>query len=118
MEDIEEVGKGSNQCGTCKLAQEIPEIPFYGPMTKTDLVQGKTYRWCSCGLSKKQPFCDNSHIGTKFKPISFVPKPQTINLICACKYTTSPPYCDGTHAVIPVPVDRPPCRCVKLEEEK
>lgn len=24
-----------------------------------------------CSLRCKQPFCDNSHIGTKFKPIVF-----------------------------------------------
>ena len=23
--------------------------------------EGKTYYWCQCGLSKKQPFCDGSH---------------------------------------------------------
>ena len=27
---------------------------------------GKTYAWCSCGLSKNQPFCDGSHKGTGF----------------------------------------------------
>jgi CDGSH-type Zn-finger protein len=24
---------------------------------------GKTYCWCSCGKSAKQPFCDGSHTG-------------------------------------------------------
>ena len=23
--------------------------------------QGKSYYWCSCGKSSKQPFCDGSH---------------------------------------------------------
>jgi len=23
--------------------------------------KGKTYFWCACGLSQKQPFCDGSH---------------------------------------------------------
>jgi CDGSH-type Zn-finger protein len=22
---------------------------------------GKTYAWCTCGLSEKQPFCDGKH---------------------------------------------------------
>ncbi|MFN5180632.1 MAG: CDGSH iron-sulfur domain-containing protein, partial [Bacteroidota bacterium] len=22
---------------------------------------GKTYAWCTCGLSEKQPFCDGRH---------------------------------------------------------
>ena len=34
-------------------------------------VYPKTYFWCSCGLSAKQPFCDNSHSGSLFKPIKF-----------------------------------------------
>ena len=26
-----------------------------------DVEQGKSYYWCSCGKSSKQPFCDGSH---------------------------------------------------------
>ena len=26
------------------------------------LEAGKTYAWCACGLSQKQPFCDGSHL--------------------------------------------------------
>ena len=33
-----------------------------------DVIEGKNYAWCSCGLSKNQPFCDNSHKGSEFKP--------------------------------------------------
>ena len=36
-----------------------------------DVVEGKNYAWCSCGLSKKQPFCDNSHKGSEFKPLIY-----------------------------------------------
>jgi CDGSH-type Zn-finger protein len=35
------------------------------------LEAGKTYAWCACGLSQKQPFCDGSHKPTEFKPIVF-----------------------------------------------
>ena len=28
---------------------------------KAKVEKDKTYFWCSCGLSKKQPFCDGSH---------------------------------------------------------
>ena len=31
-----------------------------------DVEQGKSYYWCSCGKSSKQPFCDGSHKGTEF----------------------------------------------------
>lgn len=31
-----------------------------GPID-VELKKGKSYAWCACGLSKKQPFCDGSH---------------------------------------------------------
>jgi len=31
-----------------------------------DVVEGKSYFWCTCGKSSKQPFCDGSHKGTEF----------------------------------------------------
>ena len=31
----------------------------------------KSYYWCSCGKSSKQPFCDGSHKGTKFNPLVY-----------------------------------------------
>ena len=36
-----------------------------------DVEQGKSYYWCSCGKSSKQPFCDGSHKGTEFKPFVY-----------------------------------------------
>lgn len=61
------------------------------------LVEGRRYSWCSCGLSKNQPFCDNSHVGTGFKPFLFKAHETDEELLCACKRTKSPPYCDGSH---------------------
>ena len=61
------------------------------------LVEGQRYRWCSCGLSKNQPFCDNSHVGTSFRPLIFKAQETDEELLCACKRTKSPPYCDGSH---------------------
>ena len=26
-----------------------------------NVLEGKTYYWCTCGISAKQPFCDGSH---------------------------------------------------------
>ena len=26
-----------------------------------DVIEGKSYFWCTCGKSVKQPFCDGSH---------------------------------------------------------
>jgi len=63
---------------------------------KVDLEAGQ-YWWCSCGLSKKQPFCDGSHKGTSFTPQMFkLDEPQTLWL-CACKKTSKAPNCDGSH---------------------
>ena len=28
---------------------------------KVKVEKDKTYFWCACGLSQKQPFCDGSH---------------------------------------------------------
>ena len=36
-----------------------------------EVEKGKSYFWCSCGKSLKQPLCDGSHKETKFKPIAF-----------------------------------------------
>ena len=33
--------------------------------------EGKSYFWCTCGKSSKQPFCDGSHKGTEFTPLAY-----------------------------------------------
>ena len=35
-----------------------------------EVEKDKSYYWCSCGKSAKQPFCDGSHKGTEFTPSS------------------------------------------------
>ena len=37
-----------------------PSCPQKSPY-KVKVEKDKTYFWCSCGLSQKQPFCDASH---------------------------------------------------------
>ena len=32
---------------------------------------GKSYWWCSCGRSARQPFCDGSHKGSEFTPVKY-----------------------------------------------
>lgn len=58
---------------------------------------GKTYWWCSCGLSKSQPFCDGSHKPTSFMPVKFEAQISEKLWFCACKQTGKAPLCDGTH---------------------
>ncbi len=61
------------------------------------LKKGRRYMWCSCGLSKKQPFCDGAHKGTGMEPLIFKAEADESVLLCACKQTRSGPYCDGAH---------------------
>ena len=49
------------------------------------LKAGRTYWWCRCGLSKKQPFCDGSHAGTGFEPLKHVAQTEGEEvLFCGC----------------------------------
>ncbi len=36
------------------------------------VLEGKSYFWCTCGISSKQPFCDGSHKGTDFAPLKYL----------------------------------------------
>jgi len=62
-----------------------------------DVREGKTYFWCACGLSKKQPFCDGSHKITEFEPLRWKATESGEKLFCACKHTKAEPFCDGSH---------------------
>lgn len=61
-----------------------------------DLKKGKEYYYCSCGISKNQPFCDGSHQGTSFKPVAFIAGTAK-EYLCMCKHSKMPPFCDGSH---------------------
>ena len=37
-----------------------------------DVIEGKSYFWCTCGTSAKQPFCDGSHKGTDSAPLKYL----------------------------------------------
>ena len=47
-----------------------PEIGGRKPLP-VNVEAGKSYWWCACGRSSKQPFCDGSHKGTAFSPVEF-----------------------------------------------
>ena len=61
---------------------------------------GKTYLWCACGKSSKQPFCDGSHQGTDFAPLSYQAPHDKIVFFCGCKQSGNAPLCDGSHTAV------------------
>lgn len=72
--------------------------PFY-----MELEPERSYLWCACGRSKRQPFCDGrSHEGTGFQPVRYIcgAKAEEV-LFCGCKQTKTPPFCDGSHSNLP-----------------
>ena len=58
---------------------------------------GKSYWWCACGRSAKQPFCDGSHQITTFTPIEYKAATTKQVYFCGCKQSAKKPMCDGTH---------------------
>jgi CDGSH-type Zn-finger protein len=84
----------------------IPKIAACFPV-EVQLLAGKTYAWCTCGLSEKQPFCDGKHKDLAyekegervlpFKSMQYVPEKDETVWLCQCKQTKNPPFCDGTH---------------------
>ena len=66
-----------------------------------DVEAGKSYWWCACGQSKRQPFCDGSHKGSAFTPVEYKADQTKKVFFCACKQTANQPLCDGTHNKLP-----------------
>ena len=62
-----------------------------------EVEKNKSYFWCSCGLSSKQPFCDGSHKNTEFRPVKFIADETKKMFFCTCKQTNNQPFCDGSH---------------------
>ncbi len=72
-----------------------PIIAQKGPY-EMELEAGE-YWFCSCGRSANQPFCDGSHQGTDFQPLSFNVAEKSTLWLCGCKHSKNPPFCDGSH---------------------
>ena len=75
--------------GQATVAQKSP--------FRTPVEAGKSYWWCACGLSKKQPFCDGSHKGGEFAPVKFTVEEAKKVWLCGCKHSGGKPFCDGSH---------------------
>lgn len=74
-----------------------PTIAQKGPFP-VEVIEGKSYFWCACGQSKRQPFCDGSHKGTGFEPIKYTADSSKKVFLCGCKHSAKAPLCDGTHS--------------------
>ena len=73
----------------------IPVSPTLEPILVTKPPLGKKLRWCSCGMSLRQPDCDSSCRGTAFQPIEFELMEPVFDVIyCGCKFSTLAPFCD------------------------
>lgn len=75
-----------------KIAKTEPQI--------LKLEKGKTYAWCTCGMSATQPLCDGSHKqieGMPFRSLKITAEEDAEVWLCQCKQTSTPPYCDGSH---------------------
>ncbi|MFK5924894.1 MAG: CDGSH iron-sulfur domain-containing protein [Verrucomicrobiota bacterium] len=68
-----------------------------GPLA-VEVEEGKSYFWCSCGLSKTQPLCDGGHAGSGFSPVKHEAKKTGTVYFCGCKATKNAPMCDGSHS--------------------
>jgi CDGSH iron-sulfur domain-containing protein 3 len=75
------------------VAQKAP----YG----VDVEADKTYYWCVCGRSQKQPFCDGTHKGTGLAPLAYKATETKKLWFCGCKMTKGKPLCDGSHKSLP-----------------
>jgi CDGSH-type Zn-finger protein len=81
--------------------------PYKCEPTGVQVEAGKTYAWCTCGLSDKNPLCDAAHKQTWYeengeevkpwKSMKFTAEETGEVWLCNCKQTSTPPFCDGTH---------------------
>ena len=62
-----------------------------------EVEDGKSYYWCQCGQSIKQPFCDGSHKGTSFSPALYKAAKTKKMFFCGYKSTSNQSFYDGTH---------------------
>ena len=75
---------------------DSPIVAQKGPYA-VEVTAGKTYFWCACGRSRKQPFCDGSHKETTFSPVKHTAEKDGKLWFCGCKQSGRKPLCDGTH---------------------
>ena len=79
---------------------DLPKIAGTAPI-KIEMVEGKKYAWCTCGLSDNQPFCNGGHKGTEYRPNVMTCAESKAVHFCTCKQTKNPNgFCDGAHKAL------------------
>lgn len=78
------------------MSNESAKIAQTSPYA-VDIEAGKSYWWCSCGKSSKQPFCDGSHQGSSFTPVEYKADETKTAYFCGCKQSGNGVMCDGAH---------------------
>jgi CDGSH-type Zn-finger protein len=81
------------------MSEATPTIAQKAPYP-VDVEEGRTYYWCTCGNSKKQPLCDGSHKGGAFTPMAWTAPATARVWFCGCKHTAKAPLCDGKHKAL------------------
>ena len=81
-----------------------PTLPYRGGYFPWNiyLEQGKNYRWCSCGASWNEPFCDHKcHLqATRNRPILFACNQSGYYKLCSCKQSANAPFCNSTCTIL------------------
>tara|TARA_B110000305_G_C18822768_1_gene352152 strand:- start:137 stop:493 length:357 start_codon:yes stop_codon:yes gene_type:complete len=78
-----------------KTMENLPKIVQKKPYLLDEKSGKKAF--CSCGLSKKDPYCDGSHKGTGFSPeIVEITEDRKVAW-CGCKNSKKGAFCDGSH---------------------
>ena len=77
----------------------VPHIAQKTPLPQ-DVEAGKTYYWCSCGLSANQPFCDGAHKGSGMKSVAYTAEKTGTVYFCGCKQSKNGVLCDGSHKAL------------------
>lgn len=78
---------------------DLPKIAQKAPFP-VEVTAGKTYFWCACGRSARQPFCDGSHKDTGLEPVKYTAAKDGKAFFCGCKSSGKAPLCDGSHAAL------------------
>jgi CDGSH-type Zn-finger protein len=87
---------------SCPRSQPLSDAPIIAQKAPypVEVEAGRSYFWCACGKSSKQPFCDGSHKGSDFAPIKWTAEATKTVYFCGCKHSAKAPLCDGAHKTL------------------